>query len=232
MRSTGKCLATALCLTLAATAGLSLAGLPRDHQPSRYAPGSLDQEPVLAVNPVDGSILAAWGYRDGGEYSIAIALKTGESWSEPVFIGRDDRLDQVDPALAFDQYGVAYLAFSVPSLGQVLVTAIAGRPEAALTPQAVSHDGIHSGTPALLVIGVRQAVAFRTGAGVVIRNLPLFSPDESISTNGIQEGPDAVDPLSWVYDGSEQEAFDDNRNDRRESDETTDADWLTPLEQR
>ena len=229
MRNTGKCLTVALCLTLAATAGLSVAGLPSDHQPCRYAPGSLDQEPVLAINPVDGSVLAAWGYREGGEYSIAIALKTGESWSEPVFIGRDDRVNQVDPALVFDQYGVAYLAFSVPSLGQVLMTAIAGNPGDMLTPQVVSQDGIPSGRPALQVIGSRLAVAFRTGSGVAIRNLPLYRPDESASALGIQEGPDAVDPLSWVFDGDGKDSDEENSGDRWESDESQDPDGIAPL---
>ncbi len=208
-----------------------------NHRPLDYAPGSLDQEPVLAVNPTDGSVMAAWGYWERGEYSIAIAVKTGESWSDPVFIGRDDGMDQIDPALVFDQHGIAYLAFSTPSVDQVRITAITGEPGGEiLPPRAISPAGINSGMPALQVVGNRLVVAFRTGATITLLDLPLFptgsQADETVSTQSIGEGPDAVDPLSWVYDGGDQESTDDNNNDRRESDESTDADWLVPLEQR
>ena len=229
MHRTGKRFTLALCLILASTLCLSMAGVRADRDPHRYAPRSLDQELVQAVNPVDGSVLAAWGYREGGEYSIALAVKTGDIWSEPVFIGRDDRLDQIDPALVFDSRGVAYLAFSVLQLGEVRITAIAGEPGAALVPRTVSPVGERSIAPALSVIAQRLVVAFRAGEGVVLRDLPLFSQEGSASTQGIQEGPDAVDPLGWVWIGNGRDSDEGNSGERWQSEDGKDPAATVPL---
>ena len=229
MRNTGKCITLAFCIILAATAGLSMAGLRGDRQPHRYAPLSLDQEPVLAVNPLNGSVLAAWGYREGREYSIALAVKTGETWSEPVFIGRDDRLDQLDPALVFDDQGVAYLAFTVLPLREIWITAFAGEPAEALSPQIVTRNGHPSLTPALSVIADRLVLAFRSGEGVLIRNFPLFRPGGTYSTNGIQEGPDAVDPLGWALIGNSSEADEDQAGDHQQSEDDQESTDAVPL---
>ena len=229
MHRIGKPLTLALCLILASTLCLSMAGIRADREPHRYAPRSLDQEPVQAVNPVDGSVLAAWGYREGGEYSIALAVKTGETWSEPVFIGRDDRLDQIDPALVFDSRGVAYLAFSVLQLGQVRITAIAGEPGAALVPRIVSQVGERSVAPALSVIGQRLVVAFRAGEDVVLKDLPLFRQEGFASTQGIQEGPDAVDPLGWIWIGNGLDGDENNSGDRWQSEDGKDQEATLPL---
>jgi hypothetical protein len=190
---------------------------------------SLDQEPVMAVNPVNGSVLAAWGYREGGEYSIAIAVKTGETWSEPVFIGRDDRLDQLDPALVFDDQGVAYLAFTVLPLREIWVTAIAGEPANALSPQAVTRDGNPSSTPALRVLDDRLVLAFRSGEGVFIRDFPLFRPNTGVSSNGIQEGPDAVDPLGWNWSDNYRDSDEERSGDRGQSEDDQDPGATVPL---
>lgn len=229
MLKTGKWLSCTLCLILAGSLGLTLAAPRGDRQPHRYLPRSLDQEPVQATDPVDGSVLAAWGYREGGEYSIALAVKTGETWSEPVFIGRDDGLDQLDPALVFDGNGVAYLAYTVLPLGEVRITAIAGEPDQALTPRVVSPPDSRSGHPALDVIADRLAVAFRSGDGVAIRNIPLFAPGESASTRGIQEGPDAVDPLGWIWGGNGRDSDEGKSGDRWQSEDGQDPAATVPL---
>ena len=229
MRNTGKGFTLVLCLTLAATLGLSTAGIRGDRGPHRYAPRSLDQEPVLAVNPTDGTTLAAWGYREGGEYSIALAVKNGDVWTEPVFLGRDDGLDQIDPALVFDGRGVAYLAFTVRQLGEVRITAIVGEPEAALLPRTVSRAGSPAAAPALGVIADRLVVAFQTGYGIVIRDLPLFNPEAPASTRGIQEGPDAVDPLGWVWIGNGRDSDEDDSGERWQSEDGQDPAATLPL---
>jgi hypothetical protein len=229
MRNTGKGFTLVLCLTLTATLGLSMAGIRGDRGPHRYAPRSLDQDPVLAINPADGTILAAWGYREGGEYSIALAVRNGDVWTEPVFIGRDDGLDQIDPALVFDGSGVAYLAFTVRQLGEVRITAMVGEPEAALVPRTVSRAGSPAATPALGVIADRLVVAFQAGDGVVIRDLPLFIPEASASTRGIQEGPDAVDPLGWVWIGNGRDSEEGDSGERWQSEDGQDPAATLPL---
>ncbi len=232
MRNAGKWLTLTLCLTLAATVGLSMAGPRGARQPHRYAPLSLDQAPVLTVNPVDGSVLAAWGYREGGEYSIALAVKIGDTWSEPVFIGRDDGLDQLDPALAFDSQGIAYLAFTVWPLQEIRLTAIAGEPGEALAPRVVSRPGEPSRTPQLRVIADRLVVGFAAGGSVMIRDVPLFRPGGSASALGIQEGPDAVDPLGWTWTGNGKDSDEDRSGDRWQSGNGEDPAATLPLAQR
>ncbi|MBD3867868.1 MAG: hypothetical protein IFK94_07080 [Acidobacteria bacterium] len=229
MRNSGKILTLVVCLTLAATLGLSLAGPRGDRGPHRYAPRSLDQEPVLAINPADGTILAAWGYREGGEYSIALAVKSGDVWTEPVFIGRDDGLDQIDPALVFDSHGVAYLAFTELPLGEVRITAIAGEPDTALLPRTIARAGDPKASPALSVIADRLVVAFNAGNGVVIRDIPLFNPEVSASTQGIQEGPDAVDPLGWFWIGNGRDSDEGDSGDRWQSEDGQDPAATVPL---
>jgi hypothetical protein len=237
MRKTGKCLIVALCLTLAAVTGAAIAGIKGEIRPHRYAPSSLDLEPVTAVNPMDGSVMAAWGYWESGEYSIAISIKTGEAWSEPVFIGRNDRVNQVDPALAFDQNGTAYLAFSVPSRGQILITAITGDPEDALAPRTISQEGTNVGMPALQVVGDRLVAAFRTGGTITMLNLPLYptgsQTEGTASTRGIAEAPDNVDPLSRIWDGDyNKDTEEDYSGDSWESEDGRDPHAVVPLDLR
>ena len=187
-----------ICLTLLASAGSVFAGGRGQRTPIRFAPNSLDQQPVTAVNPLDGSVWTAWAWRDGAEYSIALSIQSEGVWSEPFFIGRDDNLNQVSPAIVFDDRGVAYLAWTVLPESQVMIVAIAESPQAGLNLRTVSTRNIPSTEPALAVVRDRLVVAFQADRKTVLRDLPLYRPN-TVGTNGIQEGPDAVDPLGWSW---------------------------------
>ena len=145
-----------ICLTLLASAGSVFAGGRGQRTPIRFAPNSLDQQPVTAVNPLDGSVWTAWAWRDGAEYSIALSIQSEGVWSEPFFIGRDDNLNQVSPAIVFDDRGVAYLAWTVLPESQVMIVAIAESPQAGLNLRTVSTRNIPSTEPALAVVRGRH----------------------------------------------------------------------------
>jgi hypothetical protein len=199
----------AIGLTLLASVGLVLAGPRGERTPARFAPRSLDQQPVTATHPLDGSVWAAWAWRDGAEYSIAISIQTDGVWSEPFFIGRDDGLNQISPALVFDHQGVAYLAWTVIPGKRVMIAMLPEEPQAGFATRTVSPEDIPSGMPALTVVGNRLVLAFRTPQKTVLRTLPLYSSPEA-GTRGVQEGPDAVDPLGWTWGDVGKEREDDN----------------------
>lgn len=200
--------------------GPAFAGPRGKRLPLRYAPGSMDQAPVLATNPVDGTVWSAWAWRESGEYSIAVSVQTDGVWSEPVLIGRDNRTNEVAPALVFDDQGVAYLAWAVRPGNQVLLTAIPGPPESYLEPRVVSRKEVSSGMPSLAVVGNRLVVAFRAGRQVVIRDLPLYRPPQ-FGSLGIQEGPDSVDPLGWHW-GTNGDEPDEDESGETWNDESGD----------
>ena len=104
-RSFALVLALALCGTLAlAQESLDL--------PRRYSPRMLDSTPVVATDGLTGTAWAAWSYRSRGEFDIALSFRdTDGRWSDPVFIGARDHLDQIDPALVGDDRGNFYLAY-------------------------------------------------------------------------------------------------------------------------
>ena len=83
-----------------AMAGERLADLPR-----RHSAAAQDGQPVSATL-ASGVEWSAWAYRISGEYAIALSFREpGGSWSEPTFIGLDDRLDQIDPDTVADADG-------------------------------------------------------------------------------------------------------------------------------
>jgi hypothetical protein len=185
-------------LSLLVSVGSVLAGPRGERTPARFAPRSLDRQPATAINPLDGSIWAAWAWRDGAEYSIAISIQTDGVWSEPFFIGRDDSLNQMSPALVFDDHGVAYLAWTVLPVKRILIATFPEGLQSGFEVHTASHEGVPSGMPALTVVSNRLVLAFRTPQKTVLRTLPLY-PSGAAGMRGVQEGPDAVDPLGWTW---------------------------------
>ena len=119
MRRTGLLIC---CITLALVATSAQAG--QALAPHRYLAGS-DGPLVQVSNPHDGRTWAAWAYRNGSEFDIAIShVDADGNWTEPVFVGRDDRRDQVQPAIAADEFGNVYLAWSERATGRVMVSVL------------------------------------------------------------------------------------------------------------
>lgn len=181
-------------LTLFALADAASAGPSQSDLRLRGFVAGYDGRPVVVSSPVDGREWAAWTYRNGTETDIAIATRVaGGDWTDPAFLGRNDRMDEAEPALAIDAAGHLYLSFSSRQSGRVFLTALPAGARGWVPFLAISPEGVRSGAPALRVVADRVVVAYRSGRSTAIVDFPLFG--SRAGTNGIQDGPDGVDPL-------------------------------------
>ena len=159
--------------------------------PHRYSPGALDQSPALATDPLSGATWSAWAYRTGGEYAIALSISDADGfWSEPTFIGLDDRLDQMDAALLADASGNLYLAYAVRETGTVHMSAFHAGSDDWFEPQQVTQVGERASSPTLSVIGDRLVLAYLSGRNQVRVLDWALLPPLKFDPNGVQEGPD------------------------------------------
>lgn len=192
--------------------------------PERHSP-AVDGAPVFAT--ADGWTYSAWAYRSDGEFAIAISFRdVYHDWSDPVYVGLNDGLDQVDPTLISDALGNLYLAFSVRQSGEIWMTAKWAARDSWFSPQRISIGADIGGTPALKIVGDSVVLAFRSSlSGVRIKNWPGL-PAESLgfNTDGIQEGPDGFPLTGWSpgEDGGHHNIIDD-RDDNTTSDTGTGA---------
>lgn len=161
--------------------------------PDRFIVRGLDGEPVVTENPVDGRTWTAWPYRSGGEYDIALSFHdlTG-FWSEPTFLGRFDGLDQIQPTLTVDPQGNTYLAHTTRPGRNISVMVLPAGATAWLS-FAVVQSGSQASIPSLQVVGNDLVLAYLSGRRIHFAKFPLFVP--AVQGNGIQDGPDGVDPL-------------------------------------
>lgn len=178
-------LLAALCAT-----GLALAS---PDAPLRYAPRSLDRGLVTLENPVNGQTIAAWAYRSGGRYDLAVAVREAGSnvWSEPQIFGASDSFQQEQPALTFDPAGNAYLVYSVRETGQILLTTLREGATQWAAPIELTTGPGRRGNPQLRIVAGRLVVAYRTGSSISMVDLPLLAPGR-IGANGSGEGPDTL----------------------------------------
>lgn len=163
--------------------------------PDRYSSAGLDGPVAMVENPIDGTTWAAWAYRSRSEYDIAIsARRASGSWSEPTFVGRDDDIDEVAPALAVDATGNLYLAFATRETGRIDLAILPFGSEAWCAPVPVTGAGERGLSPALAPVADRIVIAFRSPrGGLVIRSVPVYQSEAR--PNGIQDGPSGIDPL-------------------------------------
>lgn len=165
--------------------------------PHRYAPKSLDGRLTQVTRVEDGSILAAWAYRNGPEYDIAISRADENGrWSEPVFIGVDDGRDQVQPVLTLDADGNAYLAFADRAAGRILLSKLRADGNGWTLPMVLTAPGTGAESPSLLVAGDKIIVAYRIGDEVKMIALPLTVMDGIVSLDTIVDHPDPVEYVS------------------------------------
>lgn len=152
--------------------------------------------PMATLTAPDGSLWAVWSYRASGEYDVAIAsLGASGAWSEPTFFGRRDGVDEIAPALAVDASRNLYLVYATrqpAGLAYVTFTPATG---AWSVPTRLSADRT-AAFPAIRIVGDRVVVAWRTASGTVLTDLPTIPA--GLTTRGIQDGPDSVDPLGVV----------------------------------
>ena len=185
-----------------AMAGGRLAEFPR-----RHSAAAQDGLPVTATL-ASGASWSAWAYRISGEYAIALSFRdTTGHWSEPSYIGLDDRLDQIDPDIVGDADGNLYLTYAVRETGAIWVTALRAGRQSWFEPQQVTLASERAGAPTLQVVGDRLVLGYRAGREVRLLDwglLTTYSPG-GMTTEGIQDGPDGF-PLAVLHvDGDEEE---------------------------
>jgi hypothetical protein len=178
-----------------ATAGLSRessAGAAEKGSPSGRAP-QIDG-PVTTLAGPDGRLWAAWAYRASGEFDIAVSSRdaSATAWNAPLFLGRRDGVDETDPALTIDPRGNVYVAFTVTNPSRVAVAVLPVGSSSWSKPTVISGTEVAS-SPALVLVGDRLIVAYRTLRGVGVVDLPVFGNGSAV--DGIQDGPDGVDGL-------------------------------------
>jgi hypothetical protein len=150
--------------------------------------------PMTTVAGSDGRTWAAWAFRAAHEFDVAVSSldQSATAWSPPVFFGRRNGSDDVDPVLAVDSRGSVYLAFAATNPPRVLVATLAMGSTIWSEPVIVSGPEPAS-SPALLLVGDRLVVAYRTAQGVAMVAPPTIGGANQI--NGIQDSPEGVDPL-------------------------------------
>jgi hypothetical protein len=166
--------------------------------PTRYSQRLLDGQPVAVTDEVTGAMWSAWTYRVRGETDIALSFRSaGGEWTEPVFIGADDRMDQSQPALQRDANGNVYLAYVVRETGTIETSALAVGRNAFFAPTQVTEPGERASSPALRVVGNRLVMAYRSGRELKIVDWPLLA---TYTPGGIQEGPEGFPTLAVGQD--------------------------------
>ena len=208
MRNIRRLSCLVLCFNLAL--GVALAAPRTERLPHRFLPRSLDGDLVQVTSPADGTTWAAWSYRNGGEYDIAVAsLRDDGRWSEPLLIGEHDRADQIGPSLIADGNGNVYLAYANARAGQLFVALLRAGEEAWRSPRALTYIERSADSPQLAIIGDRLIVAFQADAKTEIVHIPLAGPGygEELVDNPdpVDDRPDTdpIDPWDWDDDDSE-----------------------------
>jgi len=157
--------------------------------PHRYLPNSLDGAIEQVENTVDGQVWSAWSYRNGGEYDLALSVSTAPGvWSEPILIGLDDGLDQLQPVMAIDSRGATYVAYA-DGAGAIRLTALQPGGNRWSVPVTIALDEGPLSSPSLMLVGNVLIVGYRDGDDVALLAVPLLEPEYD-QVRSIYDGPD------------------------------------------
>jgi hypothetical protein len=183
---TGSAMATSA--ARASDAGLAMGSLDgAGHVPQ------LDGPATTLIAP-DGRAFAAWAYRASREFDIAVTTRDAgaATWSAPVFFGRTNGADDLQPAITVDANGSAYVAFATGNPSRIELAVLPNGSNVWLAPVTVSGTDAAS-APTMMLVGDRLIVAYRTARGVGLVNLPILGGGNQL--NGIEDGPDTGLPL-------------------------------------
>ncbi len=201
MRNLIRFAALVFCVALLLTAGSALAGQRDAGVPHRYNPNSLDGS-IVQIE-FGGVVWSAWAYRNGAEYDIAVSYRgAGGYWSEPLFFGRNNGRNEMQPALTVDPFGRVVLAYSDRTDGSVKWT-VRGLHGLWTAPVNATADGERGDMPSLSVLGDQLIVAFRSGMRIELRRfqLPVVSTSggelDGGTAGSIADGPDPFGYGNW-----------------------------------
>jgi hypothetical protein len=171
--------------------------------PPRYLPNAFDGAIVQSDNPVDGRTWSVWSYRNGGEFDLALSMRTAPGvWSEPLLIGLDDGLDQQQPAISVDSRGATYVAYA-DGTGAIRLTVLQPGATRWSAPITIAEGTNQLSNPSLMVVGSTMIVGYRDGDGVSLRTLPLLPPD--LGGNEVRSIYDGPDPTTGYTDDDEKD---------------------------
>jgi hypothetical protein len=200
-----------VCCVFAALAMPASAG-DRLNEPRRFHPAT-DGDLVQVTNPVDGQTWSVWTYRNGPETDIALQSldKASGRSGQLIFIGQDDRVDQVRPALTFDSNGSLYLSFVERESGIVKLSALAFGAAEWTEPQAITGGGDDRITPGLSVVEARLVVGYVSDGAVAIRHFHLIAPAVR-GSHKMSDGPDPTYSDQPPFPEEDDKDRDDPRN--------------------
>jgi hypothetical protein len=203
------------CCVIVLLAAGDVAARSRLAAPHRFQPASEDTGLVQVQNPVDGRTWAAWAFRSGAEYDIAVALLGDDGrWGEPTFLGRYDGRDQIEPTFVVHESGGVALAFAEPTTDRILVSTLAAGARSWSRPlPVVAAEDI--GSPSLMLFGDRLVLGFRSGDRVELRAMSL-----AVSSAGVFSIADGPDPVG-MDDGLDSDKG-DNQDDEEETNDNSD----------
>lgn len=177
--------------------------------------------PLATAAGADGRLWTTWSYRGSGEFDLAVAVREIDgSWSPTIFLGRRDGIDQIDPAIALDDAGTVYVTYATRSPQRIWLSMLSVDAAGWSEPALVSTE--NGAAPALRMVRDRVVVAYRTARGIRIVDVPAFvAPPRP---DGIQDGPDGVDPLG----NGERSDLDGDGGDSDDSDPPPSDDETDP----
>lgn len=189
--------ALVLCLATALTGSVTAASAAKGSDSRPPAKDSIVTDhiaevdgPIITLSAPDGRTWAVWSYRSSHEFDIAISSR-GEgsaTWSGPVFFGRGNGSDELDPALAVDSRGSIYIAFATANPPRIAVATLRAGSTAWSEPVIVSGPEAAS-SPALLLVGDRPIVAYQTARGIQMIDLATLGGGNQI---WLTDGPDPI----------------------------------------
>ena len=185
------CACLALCVAAALTGSATAAPAAKGDRPTDHIPGF--DGPMTTLAGPDGRTWSAWAYRSSHESDIAISSHdcSTTAWTSPVYLGHGNGSDDVDPALAVDSLGAVYLAFATTNPPRVAVATLAVGSTNWSEPVIVSGAEA-AASPALLIVGDRLIVAYRTAHGLSLIQFPTLGTGNRIDMG---DGPDPINPL-------------------------------------
>ena len=131
-----------------------------------------DGAPVIQQDPRTRRPLVVWPHNAGNVKQLVFSAWTGRGWSDPapvVSVADPYHRDQVEPALAIDAAGAAYLVWTRMGQGGRIYFSTFVRERNAWTPaMPLSAEGVDARKPSVAVKGTIATVTYETLSGTAM----------------------------------------------------------------